>query len=176
MYAILHRIDCVEKDQRAAVIEGFKKNCSDFGILPEHCFATSLFDGSLTRAFSTIVSTLLPRFDRLENVVKSLANAFKQSRVMILDAATFLPVCDSDPEKIDQPQPIFDFFLRLYPRNNPMKTLMFECTTGVVVYTKLSKTTGIFVSTTEPTVPGDAVMFNIRRAIPVLKEFVSLSN
>jgi hypothetical protein len=95
---------------------------------------------------------------------------------MILDAATFLPICDSGPEKTDQPQPIFDFFLRLYPKNNPMKTLMFECNSSVVVYTKLSKTTGIFVSSTEPSVTTDTVLFNVERAAPTLKRLVNPSS
>jgi hypothetical protein len=169
LFAILHKVDRIEKENQPAVIRDLRETAAAFGIAEESCFATSMFDGSLTRAFSQIVANLLPNFATLKRSIELLATSFKSARIIILDAATFLPICDSDPANSKQPQPIFDFFLKEYPKRNSLKTFVFESSSSVVVYTVLSKTAGIFVASTEQSVTTDAILFNVRRAIPTLK-------
>ncbi|OHT11405.1 hypothetical protein TRFO_19132 [Tritrichomonas foetus] len=172
-YILLHQIDRIEKEEQAQKIEESKQTAESVGIPHNHCFATSLFDGSLKRSFSQILADFLPQYTKLTRCVRNLASSFHPCHIIIVDAATFLPIYDSDPEKGEQPQPIFDFFLRIYSRKNPMKTLMFECNSSVVVYTALSKTTGIFVSSTnENAITTDAILFNVQRALPTLRELV----
>jgi hypothetical protein len=169
LFVILHKVDKIEKENQPAVIREVGETAAVVGVSPECCFATSVFDGSLTRAFSQIVANLLQNFAALKRAVEVLAASFKNARVIVLDAATFLPICDSDPSSSKQPQPIFDFFLRAYPRRNPLETLVFECSSSVVVYTVLSETAGIFVSSTEQSLTTDAVLFNVQRAIPTIR-------
>ena len=172
-YVLLHQVDLVEKEEQAEKFNEAKQTAEAAGIPSERCFMTSLFDGSLKRSFSKIVADFLPKYNQLTKCVSNLAASFQSCHIVIVDAATFLPICDSDPEKGEQPQPIFDFFLRIYSRKNPMKTLMFECNLSVVVYTVLSKTTGIFISSTnEESMTTDAILFNVERALPTLRELV----
>jgi hypothetical protein len=173
LFVIIHKIDRVDRDQQAAVFNEAVATAAEVQIPADHCFATSLFDGSLTRAFSQIIARLLPRFAQLRRVVDLFAGSFKSSRVIILDGATFLPILDSDPGRADQPQAIFEFFLRTYPKRNPLQTLTFESNSSVAVYAIISKTAGIFVSSTEPSVTTDAIMFNIQRIVPTLKGLVT---
>jgi Ras-related GTP-binding protein A/B len=169
LFVFLHKADRVDKDSQPAVLRDVQETGAAVGIAPDGCFATSMFDGSLTRAFSQIVANLLPNFAVLKRNVELLAASFKSARVIVLDGATFLPICDSDPANPKQPQPIFDFFLRIYPRRNPLKTFVFECNSSVVVYTLISKTAGIFVSSAEQALTTDAILFNVQRALPTLK-------
>jgi GTP-binding protein EngB required for normal cell division len=169
LFIILHKVDRIDKESQPAVLRDVHETAAAVGVAPDGCFATSMFDGSLTRAFSQIVANLLPNFAVLKRNVELLAGSFKAARVIVLDGATFLPICDSEPANPKQPQPIFDFFLRIYPRRNPLKTFVFECNSSVVVYTLISKAVGIFVSSTEQTLTTDAILFNVRRAIPTLK-------
>lgn len=177
MYVLFHQIDRLDKENQSDQIREAIKTAQEAGIEEDHVFATSLFDGSLKRSFSKIVSDFIPSYDQLERCVNNLACSFQfmdqPCHVVIVDAATFLPIFDNDPEKDDQLQPIFDFFINIYPLKNPMKTLTFESNSAVVVYTSLSKTTGIFVSSTnEESVTTDAILFNIQRALPTLRELV----
>jgi hypothetical protein len=172
LFVILHKVDRIEKENQPAVLRDVCETASAVGIAPESCFATSMFDGSLTLAFSQIVGRLLPNFVALKRCVEALSGAFKAARVIVLDGATFLPICDSDPTNSKQPQPIFDFFLKIYPRRNPLKTLVFECNSSVVAYTVISKTAGIFVASTDTSLTTDAILFNVRRAIPTLKSLL----
>jgi Ras-related GTP-binding protein A/B len=174
LFVILHKIDLIEARNQGEHIQAAVETANQNGIPRENCFATSLFDGSLARAFSQMIARLLPTFARLKHSVDLIASALKNSRVVVLDGATFLPICDSNPEKPDQHQPVFDFFLRVHPRRNPIKTICFESNGSAIVYTVLSRTTGIFVVAGEPTVTTDAILFNLRRAIPVLSDLVTL--
>jgi GTPase SAR1 family protein len=173
LFVVLHKIDRLDRDQQAAVFGEAVATAAEVQIGADDCFATSLFDGSLTRAFSQIVARLLPKFAQLRHVVNLFATSFKSSRVIVLDGATFLPICDSDPGRADQPQPIFEFFLRTYPKRNPLQTLAFECNSSVVVYAVIGSTAGIFVSSTEPSVTTDAILFNIQRIVPLLRRLVT---
>lgn len=175
MFVLFHQIDRIEKDNQGGAITEAIATAGEVGIGKERVFPTSLFDGSLTNAFSKIVAALIPKYDRVEKTVEQLSASLKGSRVIILDAATFLPICDSSPERTEQLQPIFEFFLKMYPRKNIMKKLMFECNNSVVVYRTLSKTTGIFVSALDSSVTTDAVLFNVERTKPMLKELISLN-
>lgn len=175
MFVLFHQIDRIEKDNQAAAIEEAVATAGEVGIPKERVFATSLFDGSLTNAFSKSVAALIPKYEKIEKIVELLAKSLKGSRIIIVDAATFLPVCDSAPDRAEQLQPIFDFFLKMYPRKNTMKKLMFECNNSTIVYRTLSKTTGIFVASLDSSVTTDAILFNVDRARPMLKELISLN-
>jgi hypothetical protein len=174
LFVILHKIDQVDRDQQAGHIEAAIATATQNGIPAINCFATSLFDGSLAGAFSQMIGRLLPAFDRLKQSVDLIAASLKNSRVVILDGATFLSICDSARDRPNQHQPVFDFFLRLHSRRNPIKTICFESNGSGIVYTTLSKTTGIFVVSSEATLTTDAILFNLQRAIPLLKDLVAL--
>lgn len=174
LFFLLHQIDRIDKDEQTKLINQSHELAKQEGICEENCFATSLFDGSLTYAFSSIISHMLPQYEKLNIAIKNLAKSLKADRILICDAATFLPVCSSNPDKLDLPQPIFDFFLRVYPKKNPLVTLTFECNNSVVVFTTISDTTGIFICSTNTSITTDAIMFNIQRALPTLKELVKI--
>lgn len=174
LFVLLHQIDRINSENQASYIAESIETAGEIGVPPEKCFATSLFDGSLTQSFSKIVADLIPNYNNLQKCVTNLSKSLRGSRVVILDASTFLPICDSSPDKSEQQQPIFDFFLKIYPKKNSMKTLKFECNSSVLVYTVLSKTAGVFVSSVENSVTTDAILFNVERATPMLKELINL--
>lgn len=180
MYVLFHQIDRIDKEKQSDSIQEAVDTARNAGIEENHVFATSLFDGSLKRSFSKIISDFIPSYNQLEKCVNNLARSFQfmdqPCHVVIVDAATFLPIFDNDPEKDEQLQPIYDFFINSYSPENQMKTLTFESNSAVVVYTTLSKTTGIFVSSTnEESITTDAILFNIQRAIPTLRDLVKPS-
>lgn len=177
MYVLLHQIDRIEKEFQDQTYQTAVSAAEAIGIPADHVFTTSLFDGSLKRSFSKIVSDFMPQYSKLEKCVTNLARSFQfmdqPCHIVIVDAATFLPIYDNDPEKDDQLPPIFDFFLNIYPMKNPMKTLTFESNSSVLIYTTLSKTTGILVSSTnEESITTDAILFNVQKALPTLRELV----
>lgn len=177
VYVLLHQIDRIDKEKQEDSLQEAIETASNADIEKDHVFATSIFDSSLKRSFSRIISDFIPMYNQLEKCVNNLASSFhfvdQPCHVVIVDAATFLPIYDNDPDKDDQLQPIFDFFLNIYTLKNPMKTLTFESNNAVVVYTALSKTAGIFVSSTnEESVTTDAILFNVQRALPTLRELV----
>ena len=173
IFVLLHQVDKLPKDQQSESLSELKNKCNELGISENNCYATSLFDGSLTKAFTGIINCLLPNFNEIKQKIVMLSKSFNGSRVILVDNASFLPICDSESNgNTVQLQPIFDFYLKSYAKQNPMKTFKFECDSNVIVFQKISKTTGIFVSSTFENITTDAILFNIKRIKPSLKEFV----
>ena len=136
---------------------------------------TSLFDGSLTRAFSIIVSSLIPRFEALKSNLLTLAQSICADRIILCDASTFLPIFDNASDRPEQTQPFFDYFLRIYPKKKHLKTMTFEANNAVVVFTIISELAGIFVSASNQNITTDSIMFNIHRALPLIQELVQVN-
>lgn len=170
IFVLLHQVDKIQRDEQSNNLNVLKRKCSAIGIDENNCFATSLFDGSLTKAFTRIVNSLLPNIREIKQKIGMLSESFSGSRVVLVDNASFLPICDSDENGSPlQLQPIFDFYLKAYAKRNPMKTFSFVCDTNAIVFQKISKTAGVYVSTSSDNISTDAILFNLRRLKPSLK-------
>ena len=171
-YILFHQIDKIDKDLHKIKFEEIIKNSQNVGVNQNNCFLTSLFDGSLPKTFTKIVSTLLPNFEKLNSLIYQFSEACQASRVIICDSATFLPICDTSENKSEQPQPIFDFFLRIFPKKKLMKTITFESNTSILVFTTLTNNTYIFITSSSTHITTDSILFNIKRILPKLQKYV----
>lgn len=172
-YVLFHQVDKVDKDQQEELFQKAVENAKANGIPAENCFETSLFDGSISRTIPKIVASLMPHFKELEEYVKKIHTACKATRVIICDSATFLPICDTMPDRPEQPLPIFEYLLHIYPKGKELKTVTFECNTSVVVFTPITEKAGIFIATSANGVTTDAILFNIKRALPTLSKLIA---
>jgi len=171
-FILLHQIDKYEKDAQTSKLNELALNAEKVGIPITNCFATSLFDGSLSKTFSKIVTSQMPHFNQLQIYVNLIAQACQANRVIICDSATFLPICDSSDNRSENPQPICEYFLKIYPKKKSIKTISFECESSIVVFTMVSATTGIFVSSSSSNITTDSILFNIKRSLPKLQELI----
>lgn len=115
VFCLQHKMDLVDASRRRslytrrvkdlqrathAVIEA-KKDASQLnlrlgdhagGRLRVHCFATSIWDATLYRAWSCIIHTLIPKLEKLEADLAQLADACSAAEVVIIEKVTFLVV------------------------------------------------------------------------------------
>ena len=68
--------------------------CGDNGFTPT-CFRTSIWDETLYRAWSTIVTALIPNVDILENQLQAFGGICEADEVVLFEKATFLVIAHS---------------------------------------------------------------------------------
>lgn len=170
LFVLFHQSD--KQDEQPDELFPIERMAEEINVPKENIFKTSLFDSSLSKAFSMIISKMIPNFDALRLNVNSLSTSILADRIIVCDSSTFLPIYDTAPERSEQMQPIFDYFLRLYPKKKHLKTISFEANNIVVVFTSISSTLSIFVITSNPGVMVDSILFNIQRFVPLIQNLV----
>jgi len=68
--------------------------CGDNGLVPT-CFRTSIWDETLYRAWSTIVTALIPNVDILESQLQAFGEICEADEVVLFEKATFLVIAHS---------------------------------------------------------------------------------
>ena len=78
----------------AYIVQIFKEREDDIKRLSKplscECFATSIWDETLYRAWSSIVYLLIPNVNRLESNLRQFASVIEASEVLLFEKATFL--------------------------------------------------------------------------------------
>ena len=172
VYVLLHQIDKFDKSEQPELFEKVKENAKNNGISEENCFETSLFDGSISRTIPKIVASLMPKINELEECAQRIHKACQATRVLICDSATFLSVCDTNPNRPELPTAIFEYILHIYPKGKDLKAVTFECNNSVIVYSPINEKAGIFISSASNSVTTTAIQFNIKRALPQLQQLI----
>lgn len=104
VFCLLHKMDLVDKSRRASVysqrVKELRRKSKEVaqaaGSGKEgfrvHCFATSIWDESLYRAWSRIVQTQIPSLGVLERHLQLLADTCCAGEVVVFERTTFLVI------------------------------------------------------------------------------------
>lgn len=98
IFCLVHKMDLVPEDIRGQIFqERADLIASRSRGHPVQCFATSIWDETLYRAWSSIVYSLIPNVSRLETHLAELANACSADEVVVFEKATFLVIASTSP-------------------------------------------------------------------------------
>ena len=109
VFCLLHKMDLVDKSRRAEVyssrVKELRRKSQEVAAAASagsaaaskqgfrvHCFATSIWDESLYRAWSRIVQTQIPALGVLERHLQLLADTCSASEVVVFERTTFLVI------------------------------------------------------------------------------------
>lgn len=93
IFCLIHKMDLVQDDQRELIIrerEGDLKRLSK--PLECTCFATSIWDETLYKAWSSIVYQLIPNVKQLESTLANFTGIIDADEVLLFEKATFLVI------------------------------------------------------------------------------------
>ncbi|KOS13967.1 ras-related gtp-binding protein a-like protein [Malassezia pachydermatis] len=105
VFCLLHKMDLIEpsrrkelymsrvQDLRKKIREVLKEHASSPNARDSmhlHCYATSIWDATLYKAWSNIVHTIVPEVQRFETHLASLADMCSATEIVLFEKATFL--------------------------------------------------------------------------------------
>ncbi len=94
-------MDLVAEDDREAILEERKRliaeSCKSCGVENFQCFGTSIWDETLYKAWSEIVTNLIPNIGLLETHLNNFCRICDADEVVLFERATFLVIAMHKP-------------------------------------------------------------------------------
>jgi Gtr1/RagA G protein conserved region len=96
IFLLIHKMDLVAEEDREAILEDRKRlieeSCISCGVENFQCFGTSIWDETLYKAWSEIVTNLIPNIRLLENHLNKFCRICDADEVVLFERATFLVI------------------------------------------------------------------------------------
>jgi len=96
IFLLIHKMDLVAEEDREAILEDRKQlieeSCLSCGVENFQCFGTSIWDETLYKAWSEIVTNLIPNIRLLESHLNKFCNICDADEVVLFERATFLVI------------------------------------------------------------------------------------
>jgi len=110
IFVLVHKMDLVAEEDREDILEERKRlikdTCEGCGVPYFQCFGTSIWDETLYKAWSEIVTNLIPNIGLLESHLDEFSRICEADEVVLFERATFLVISHSkmkNGRKIDVP-------------------------------------------------------------------------
>ena len=105
IFVLVHKMDLVAEEDREAILEDRKRligdSCTACGVQHFQCFGTSIWDETLYKAWSEIVTNLIPNITLLETHLNKFCNACDADEVVLFERATFLVIAHAEIKSED---------------------------------------------------------------------------
>lgn len=96
IFVLVHKMDLVAEEDRQAILDDRKQlieeSCKNCGVEHFQCFGTSIWDETLYKAWSEIVTNLIPNLSLLETHLNNFCRICDADEVVLFERATFLVI------------------------------------------------------------------------------------
>jgi Ras-related GTP-binding protein A/B len=105
IFVLVHKMDLVAEEERELILEDRKRlieeSCLGVGVQHFQCFGTSIWDETLYKAWSEIVTNLIPNIGVLESHLSDFCEICDADEVVLFERATFLVISHAQAKKND---------------------------------------------------------------------------
>lgn len=172
VFCLVHKMDLVQEDQRDII---FREREEDLKRLSKpldcSCFATSIWDETLYRAWSSIVYLLIPNVHQLEANLTNFANIIDADEVLLFERATFLVIshCQRKPHRDVHRFEKISNIIKQFKLSCSKLAANFQCMevrngTFAAFIDVFTTNTYVMVIMSDPTVPSAVTLINIKNA------------
>lgn len=172
VFCLVHKMDLVQDDQRELIIREREEDLKRLSKpLDCTCFATSIWDETLYKAWSSIVYQLIPNIQLLESNLARFASIIDANEVLLFEKATFLVIshCERKPhrdvhrfEKISNIIKQFKLSCsKLAASFQSMEIRNYSFSAFIDIFTP---NTYVMVIVSDPSIPSAATLINIKNA------------
>lgn len=103
IFVLVHKMDLVAEEERELILEDRKRlieeSCVGVGVQHFQCFGTSIWDETLYKAWSEIVTNLIPNIGVLESHLSDFCRICDADEVVLFERATFLVISHAQAKK-----------------------------------------------------------------------------
>jgi Ras-related GTP-binding protein A/B len=104
IFILVHKMDLVAQEDREAILEDRKRliedSCVSCGVENFQIFGTSIWDETLYKAWSEIVTNLIPNIRHLETQLNKFCKVCDADEVVLFERATFLVISHAQASTI----------------------------------------------------------------------------
>jgi len=104
IFVLVHKMDLVAKEEQEMILEDrrrlIEERCSANNVHNFQCFGTSIWDETLYKAWSEIVTNLIPNIGVLESHLDDFCRICDADEVVLFERATFLVISHSHGKKL----------------------------------------------------------------------------
>lgn len=172
VFCLIHKMDLVQEDQRDAIFADREDDLKRLSKpLDCTCFKTSIWDETLYKAWSSIVYSLIPNVQQLEENLQKFANVIDADEVLLFEKATFLVIshCQCKPhrdmhrfEKVSNI--IKQFKLSCSKLAQSFQSMEVRNSRFAAFIEMFTSNTYVMVIMSDPSIPSAATLINIRNA------------
>jgi Ras-related GTP-binding protein A/B len=102
IFVLVHKMDLVTEEDRASIFDERRQliedSCISCGVQHFQCFGTSIWDETLYKAWSEIVTNLIPNLSLLETHLNNFCRSCDADEVVLFERATFLVIAQARAE------------------------------------------------------------------------------
>lgn len=178
IFCLIHKMDLVPEEQRDQIFKGRE---NDLKLLSKPgevtCFRTSIWDETLYRAWSSIVTMLIPNVAALKNSLSYFAKVIEADEVLLFEKATFLVIshCQgeqySDTHRFEKVSTIIkQFKLSCSKLGAKFQSMEVRNSDFAAYIDTFTSNTYVMVVMSDPTLPPEAALVNIRNARKYFEE------
>jgi Ras-related GTP-binding protein A/B len=103
IFVLVHKMDLVAQEEQETILEDRKRlieeSCASCGVSNFNCFGTSIWDETLYKAWSEIVTNLIPNIGVLKSHLDDFCRICNADEVVLFERATFLVISHSHGNK-----------------------------------------------------------------------------
>jgi Ras-related GTP-binding protein A/B len=103
IFVLVHKMDLVAEEERELILEDRKRlieeSCLGVGVQHFQCFGTSIWDETLYKAWSEIVTNLIPNIGVLESHLADFCRICDADEVVLFERATFLVISHAQAKR-----------------------------------------------------------------------------
>uniref|UniRef100_A0A7S2PXQ8 GTP-binding protein n=1 Tax=Skeletonema marinoi TaxID=267567 RepID=A0A7S2PXQ8_9STRA len=103
IFVLVHKMDLVAEEERELILEDRKRlieeSCLGVGVQHFQCFGTSIWDETLYKAWSEIVTNLIPNIGVLESHLSDFCRICDADEVVLFERATFLVISHAQAKR-----------------------------------------------------------------------------
>ncbi|KAL7431466.1 hypothetical protein ACHAXH_007143 [Discostella pseudostelligera] len=103
IFVLVHKMDLVAEEERDMILQDRKRlieeSCLGVGVQHFQCFGTSIWDETLYKAWSEIVTNLIPNIGVLESHLSDFCRICDADEVVLFERATFLVISHAQARK-----------------------------------------------------------------------------
>ncbi|KAJ3075028.1 hypothetical protein HDU98_009472 [Podochytrium sp. JEL0797] len=183
IFCLIHKMDLVKEGQRDEVFKNLQAQLRErAGSLNITCFATSIWDETLYKAWSSIVYSLIPNVKYLETQLENFCRICDADEIILFERTTFLVISHStrseflpaerpttqlipDAQRFEKVSNIIKQFKLSCSKNQAQFQSMEVRRKGFSAFVDvLTPNTYVMVVTSDPTIQPAATMMNINSA------------
>lgn len=147
IFVLVHKMDLVADEDRELILEERKRliaeSCISCGVENFQCYGTSIWDETLYKAWSDIVTSLIPNIGLLETQLINFCRLCDADEVVLFERATFLVIshaqASDDDDGTDANDPADPMALPRHVKRTPhFDAHRFEKVSNIVKQFKLS--------------------------------------